>query len=475
VDDVVWSAHWTPPDFSQCHDLNSMIQVALDGWHFEYISHSVERMFGFTVEECISDLPEYRKVPESFPATAQMVMEKLAAHDPKEPFRHTFETSFFAKDGSQLWCEITVTFLPVEPGQPLWLLGILRNITRRHETQEALKKSEAQVRGLFENIPDIVALLDRNSVVRYVNHGTQAVPAEKLMGESIFSFVEPPYQQVCRQAFEKALSGSEAQPVEAQVITGKYWSCRVVPMIADRDNNPVMLICTDITAEKKAALAILQEQQLLRQLIDLQERERRFLSYEIHDGFAQQITGALFHVEAFKRLREEDLLQAERNLNQAMKMLSRSIDETRRLISGLRPPILDEAGIIAAVEYLICENRARSNIDVMFVHNLEAIRLAPPLESAVFRIIQESLTNAARHSQSDFIRVELNGSDDLLEIVVFDEGVGFEPASVPEDRFGLRGIRERARLLGGNVEIEASPGDGCRIRVELPLIPAAEN
>jgi signal transduction histidine kinase len=145
------------------------------------------------------------------------------------------------------------------------------------------------------------------------------------------------------------------------------------------------------------------------------------------------------------------------------------------LISGLRPPILDEAGIIAAVEYLICENRARSNIDVMFVHNLEAVRLAPPLESAVFRIIQESLTNAARHSQSDFIRVELNGSDDLLEIVVFDEGVGFELASVPDGRFGLRGMRERARLLGGNVEIETSPGDGCRIRVELPLIPAAEN
>jgi signal transduction histidine kinase len=235
-----------------------------------------------------------------------------------------------------------------------------------------------------------------------------------------------------------------------------------------------MVICTDVTAEKKAAQEIIREQQLLRQLIDLQERERKFLSYEIHDGFAQQITGALFHLEAFQRLREADRLQAEKDLDQSAALLSRSIDETRRLISGLRPPILDESGILAAVEYLICEYRERSGVDIMLRHDLRGSRFAPPLENAVFRIVQESLTNATRHSRSDFIRVELSEIEDRLQIVIFDEGVGFDPAAVPENRFGLRSIRERTRLLEGRVEIDSAPGAGCSIRVELPLVPAAE-
>ena len=141
-------------------------------------------------------------------------------------------------------------------------------------------------------------------------------------------------------------------------------------------------------------------------------------------------------------------------------MLRRSIDETRRLISGLRPPILDESGILAAVEYLICEHRERSGIDIMFKHNLQAVRLAPPLEIAVFRIVQESLTNACRHSGSDFIRVELNESGDRLQIVVFDEGVGFDPAAVPDDRFGLRSSRT-APACSAAKPIESAPGEGC--------------
>jgi signal transduction histidine kinase len=173
-------------------------------------------------------------------------------------------------------------------------------------------------------------------------------------------------------------------------------------------------------------------------------------------------------------LREADRLQAEKDLDQSAALLSRSIDETRRLISGLRPPILDESGILAAVEYLICEYRERSGVDIMLRHDLRGSRFAPPLENAVFRIVQESLTNATRHSRSDFIRVELSEIEDRLQIVIFDEGVGFDPAAVPENRFGLRSIRERTRLLEGRVEIDSAPGAGCSIRVELPLVPAAE-
>jgi PAS domain S-box-containing protein len=474
VDDVVWSAQWTPPDLAggapMARESPSFLASALAGWRFEYISPSVERLFGFTVEECMRETPEYRRVPELFPATALGVLRDLAAHRPGELFRRTFELPLFAKDGSQKWCEITVTILPTEPDEPLRLLGILRDITERHDAEEALQKSEFQFRTLFENLPDVVEIIDYDGKIHFVNHGSDELTTETLRGGDILSFVTEPTEEHCRAQFEKAVATNTVQTIDVRTVTGRYWHCRLVPMTGRGLMNRAMVICTETTAEKMAAEAIRKEQALLQQMIDLQERERRYLSYEIHDGFAQQITGALFHLETFMRLRESDAALAEKNLAQSAAMLRRSIDETRRLISGLRPPILDEAGILAALEYLVCENRERSGIDIMFRNNLKASRLAPPLESAVFRIVQESLANACRHSGGDFIRVELCQEENWLRVAVFDEGVGFDPANVPNDRFGLRSIRERARLLGGKAEIRSTPGDGCLVSVELPLV-----
>jgi len=177
-----------------------------------------------------------------------------------------------------------------------------------------------------------------------VVHGSPDVGVETLTGANIFSFIRESHLTQCRAQLAKALSTKQVQTIEALTVTGRYWFCRIVPMVVEGALDHLMIICTETTAEKKAAQAVRDEQQLLRQLINLQERERRFLAYEIHDGFSQQITGALFYLEAFKRLREDDALSAEKNLDQAAAMLSRSIDETRRLISGLRPPILDEWG-----------------------------------------------------------------------------------------------------------------------------------
>ena len=140
------------------------------------------------------------------------------------------------------------------------------------------------------------------------------------------------------------------------------------------------------------------------------------------------------------------------------------------LINGLRPPILDEAGIVAAIDYLICEVTQQCDLEVEFVRDLQVIRLAPPLETTVFRIVQESLTNVQRHSGSKRAKVSLTGNDDRLNLEVKDWGVGFEPEEVDESHFGLRGIRERARLLGGKAVVDTSLGHGTRIEVDLPLL-----
>jgi len=153
-----------------------------------------------------------------------------------------------------------------------------------------------------------------------------------------------------------------------------------------------------------------------------------------------------------------------------IKLVRDGLDETRRLISGLRPPILDEFGIVAALDYLVCDKYGRDETEVRFTHDVQFERLAPPLESAVFRIVQESLTNARRHSNSELVHIQLEQRDKRLIVGIRDWGRGFDPEEIEDSRFGLRGIRERARLLGGQATIESTPGRGTHVVVDLPLV-----
>jgi signal transduction histidine kinase len=221
---------------------------------------------------------------------------------------------------------------------------------------------------------------------------------------------------------------------------------------------------------EQAEEAVLKEQQLLRELLSLQEQERKLVAYEIHDGFVQQATAALMNFQGWVPLRERDPEQAQKVCDQGLKLLSDSVAEARRLIGGLRPPILDELGVVPAIEYLVSESKQRGTVDIEFEHCVEFDRLLPPLETAVFRIAQECLTNALRHSQSGKVRIGLNQQGDCVRVKVEDWGIGFDVEKIGQDHFGLRGIRERARLLGGHVIIESTPGTGTCITVELPLV-----
>ena len=132
--------------------------------------------------------------------------------------------------------------------------------------------------------------------------------------------------------------------------------------------------------------------------------------------------------------------------------------------------MLDAFGIVPAIEHLIRENLAAGGPDVELIAAEQVERLARPVEDAVFRIVQESLTNARRHSQSKKVRVELRHAAGRIHFSVHDWGIGFYPERVSPESFGLRGIRERARLLGGSALIDTAPGKGTCVTVDLPLV-----
>jgi len=208
---------------------------------------------------------------------------------------------------------------------------------------------------------------------------------------------------------------------------------------------------------------------LLRRLLDIQERDRQLVAYDIHDGFVQKATAASLHLQAFRELYGENPAEAWRNFDAAVRALGEGIHEARRLIAGLRPPILEKAGVVAAIDSLSHEVNERGAPKIEFSHAVRFDRLAPLLETTVFRIVQESLNNACRHSQSEKVRISLVQVGDRVRLEVQDWGIGFDPETVDKSRFGLEGIQERARLVGGHASIESSPGEGTRVVVELPV------
>lgn len=474
VSDVIWTRHLPHPVAIESPIdktvAPALVEMILGSLRVTYVSPSVTRMLGYTISEALSHSIQDLLTARSFANLKQfMIKELLKLSEPTtEPA--TLELEYLTRDGDICWGEITGNVLWDEDNRVVGSLVVTRDITERKQIEEALVDSEHRLRRLIENMPDFVILVDENAEIHYVNRGVGGLEPDHLIGKRGFSFLVDDYHPACQTAFHAALETGEVQYAEAEDIFGMWWSCRLVPLVEKTVATHVMIICTDVTEERRANEAVRKEQDLLRQLIELHERDRKVLAFELHDGFAQQLTGAMMSLEAAARLAASTPEKALAPMGSAMSLLRESIEESRRLVSGLRPPVLDEFGIVAAVEHLVSLNHCEEQLGIEFVSRGRARRLASPLENAIFRIVQETLTNIRRHSRSRKATVELRLEDDLVSLEVRDWGVGFEPDSVREACFGLRGIRERVRLLGGCAEIVSRPGDGTIVRVSLPMV-----
>jgi PAS domain S-box-containing protein len=221
-------------------------------------------------------------------------------------------------------------------------------------------------------------------------------------------------------------------------------------------------------AEAEAALSQLRESHdrlgsLSRRLVDVQEAERRFVARELHDEMGQ--------ILASLRLRLEG--GSSRATAEVQSILGDLLARVRRLSMTLRPPTLDDLGLVPTLLWHFERYRAETGVRVDFHSDGPAGRFAPDVETTAFRIVQEALTNVARHSGVSEVDVRLEVRPDILELRIEDRGTGFEPATArPGGSGGLAGMQERARLLGGRVTIDSSPGHGTRVVAVLRATPA---
>ena len=248
-------------------------------------------------------------------------------------------------------------------------------------------------------------------------------------------------------------------------------------VILNEEGEPIRLVgtCQDVTELRQAEQA-LQEystrlQTLSRRLLELQEKERRHLSRELHDEFGQVLATITLHLHAARGLAGDAALP---RLDECATLLRQAGEQVRSLALDLRPTMLDTLGLEATLRWLAEQHQQRTASEVRVVGHLSGTPLAPELAIACFRVAQEGLTNVARHAAARHVWIELSQSENVLELVVRDSGAGFEVASTQEQAatrgsLGLLGMRERVEILGGTLKVESEPGRGTRIRASFPL------
>lgn len=208
-------------------------------------------------------------------------------------------------------------------------------------------------------------------------------------------------------------------------------------------------------------------------ILDESEAFRLSLAHEIHEGLAQQLIGALLHLQGYVQLAKDGDPDARNSFHIGLDLLQDSIRETRRIAGRLRPLVPNEFGVAAGIEYLISELNQCAGPPIELQVDGTIDDVSPRLEITVFRILQELLKNAYLHSATKTIRVKVSQRHAQLCIEVEDWGIGFDPSHVAEQCFGLREVGERARLFGGQATVNTAPGKGTRVAVTLVIPESA--
>lgn len=247
-------------------------------------------------------------------------------------------------------------------------------------------------------------------------------------------------------------------PIYLGVAVQLIWVCMVAMLIA-RDNQRV---------EDHLAVSEKRLQLLSRQLITLQETERRHLARELHDEIGQVLTAMKMNLRRTQRSADASVKSL---LDENVTMIEQAIVQVRNLALSLRPAQLDELGLVAALHWLSKQQAELGGFEDQLEVNLGGVEIPPELQTVCFRIAQEALTNAVRHGKPSKVQVKLFAHDGQISLSIQDDGIGFHISDRPQmgSSFGLTSMQERASLVGGHVRIESSPGHGTTIHADCPL------
>lgn len=386
-----------------------------------------------------------------------------------------YETTLLKHDGTRIHAIISPESLFDDQGNRESLFSVITDITRIKAMETALRESEEMMRSLINASRDSVVMLKDDGVILMANdtlaRNLNMTPYE-LKGNNIFSLIRSVENGIRRKKLKDVAENKEPLIYE-DLFKGRHFVLHLYPII-DRGNivERIAVYARDVTDLKEAEKHI---HSLSQELIKIQEMERQRISRDLHDNVAQEL--ASLKIGCDMLFGSKDSLEPElvKKIRHFSDILQHSIMSVRNLAYDLRPPELDQLGIVSTITNYCDEFSERNGIHVdFFSAGMSDLHLCPDTEINLYRIVQEALHNIKKHAGADDVSIRLIASFPTIILRVEDNGRGFDlkgrlESSVAEKRMGLRSMEERVLLLNGVFRIRSQASKGTQIMVEIPI------
>ncbi len=451
------------------------------------VTEGFTRVTGYTQEEvCLQDVERWLVHPDDYPLALERKQRWLAGG------RDAGEIRLRTKQGETRWVRYTLQPLrDAGQGRVVGLIGAGQDVTERKRAEETLRRLVRRHELILAAAGEGIYGLDLEGRTTFVNDAAARMlgwDAADMVGKSLHHLIhhtrrngmphpaeECPIFRSCRDGVRHRATEDIFWRRDGTWFPVEYIS---TPIWEDGELVGAVVTFSDISERKRVEEKLQENAERLRtlsgQLLEVQELERRHLASELHDEIGQMLTGLQLSLAMSAHLEPE---QMRANAAQAQALVKDLTARVRDLSLRLRPAMLDDLGLLPTLLWHIERYTKQTGVDVLFEHeNLER-RLHPrKVETAAYRIVQEALTNIARHAGVREATVRIWVDQDLLCVQVWDEGVGFDPqaAAAATASSGLSGMQERALVLGGYVVIDSGPGTGTRVTAELPVGGAEE-
>lgn len=373
---------------------------------------------------------------------------------------------------------VEVRAFPFEEQGEKAILLVLRDITEIERMRQELEANEAKFRLLADLLPATVYMVDEEGNILYLNQSANATLGYTLeeMQRTKFSEIVDRRDLIKGIRSWQALNVGETDYYEIRVRDkhgGWRWSAVWTTKTKMDDQTVGLGVVLDITWRKEMERALREH---AHRLVTALEEERRRIASELHDEVGQQLIGMKFAME--RALHHVESAEARHAIQDGLRQLADLTELVRELSLSFRPAMLDTLGLLPTLLWHFNRYTARTGIRVRFNHSgLDEVALPQAHSTTIYRVIQEGLTNIARHASVDEAVVEIRVSPERLWLKIEDEGKGFDPAQALRDyqSSGLRGMQERVRLLSGKLEIKSDPQKGTVILAVIPIPPASDS